>query len=175
MRNSQAVVSIIVNFPSEVIARKRRAARRRIFPGRPTRRPPTLHIRVYTRTRCPIPFLLSRVRAAERVVNHNFADSFRSFTDCEFTRFIGDARATAPPLLRPIFPYYGNDVQKSLLSLLMLRSRFVDGFNVQTESLSDSLKCNAGCMSRDPPEKLCNLTDRFPRRNPKFRITWLAA
>lgn len=36
IRNSQAVVSIIVNFPSEVIARKRRAALRRIFPEQPT-------------------------------------------------------------------------------------------------------------------------------------------
>lgn len=49
------VVSIIVNFPSEVIARKRRPARRRIFPDRPLplsprRRPPltTAHSHVHT-------------------------------------------------------------------------------------------------------------------------------
>lgn len=97
MRNSQAVVSIIVNFPSEVIARKRRPARRRIFPSRPTPNDAATLYPVYIRSRWAIPFLLSRVRAAKRLVNHNFADSFRSFADCEFTRFIGDSRPTVFP------------------------------------------------------------------------------
>lgn len=69
------------------------------------RRPPTpidaLFVCTYLHTRAPVrsprllpssvPFLLSRVPAAGRVINQNFADSFRSFTDCEFTRFKGVA------------------------------------------------------------------------------------
>lgn len=101
MRNSEAVVSIIVNFPSEVIARKRRDARCRIFLGRPT--PSYAHrrsVHAYTHTYVySLPYSFSLVPCtvvAKRVINHNSANSFRSFTDCEFTRSIEAVRASAP-------------------------------------------------------------------------------
>lgn len=72
-----AVVSIIVNFPSEVIARKRRPTRRRIFPDRPRRRPPLTTHATYTPNN-PSYYYFYFVPGVpgdetERVVNQNFS------------------------------------------------------------------------------------------------------